>query len=260
MSSILKRLFNQSDGDAHSEPEPMEVEEAEEEEEESVMVELPAKTPRVLNAKKQQQPAATVTTSVGDNDDDDDEVNSHDSSESQRSRKKASAAALSRVSRPRRHKPLVTWKDRQSANGKAEAAPEDGKKKRKRVAMVTRYKQKSRYYQNPTKSGGVEGLVIEHAAVKNAAHAFLKEFREAEEGTPLAAIAHSCKTDGFREGFYEAVRVFFDAAMNEIVQIAAQNANRERGTNGRGVPSGGRHCNKADIEVAIQHILACRRN
>lgn len=104
----------------------------------------------------------------------------------------------------------------------------------------------------------VEGVAIEHGPIKRACAAYINTIREAEQGTPLAAIAASNTTEKFREGFYETVRVFFDAALNEIVEIAAKNATRERG--GKANPHGGRHCTKDDIDASIDHIAACRNH
>lgn len=156
------------------------------------------------------------------------------------------------VARERRLYKLRTWEDQRKS--KPAAPTEDGaEKKRRRVKQRTRFREKQRYYNDPHRAG-VEGYAISARAVESCVRGSAKKLAQAEEGTPLAALAEVNQVTSFRTGFYEIVQAFFDDHANEIVEIAAASARRARGTKeGSGVV-----CFEDDIKMSIEHIVSCR--
>jgi hypothetical protein len=159
------------------------------------------------------------------------------------------------VARERRLYKLRTWEDQRKSKPSQPAASAEGgtEKKRRRVKQKTRFREKQRYYNDPRR-GGVEGYAISARAVESCVRRSAKKLKQAQDGTPLAAIAQVNDVTSFRTGFYEIVQAFFDDHANEIVEIAATAARKARGTKeGSGVV-----CFEHDIKSSIDHIVSCR--
>ena len=111
------------------------------------------------------------------------------------------------------------------------------------------------YYRKP-QGKGVIGVCAEHEPIRRAAIKYIEEAKDTPFG--MATAMKGDKT-AFTSEYYDLVRVMMDAAVNEIVEVAAMLSNHRRKRAGDNQPVG-RHCSVADIEAAIAHIISIRSN